>query len=148
MTVTNHAVTGILIATVVKQPALALPLAFLSHFAIDMVPHWIHTFKNHFYTQIAVVIDLTLAVALTLVLAFTAKQSAVILMAASFLSVIPDAMWATGFSKPADYTKKGHTLWTKAQWFFHKIQWSESQPGIIIEALWLVAILVLILKLR
>jgi len=35
-----HTMMGVAIATVVNQPLLALPLSFLSHFALDVVPHW------------------------------------------------------------------------------------------------------------
>jgi len=40
MTATNHALTGALIAVVVKKPELAIPLAFLSHFMLDLIPHY------------------------------------------------------------------------------------------------------------
>lgn len=40
MTATAHAVIGTVIAAKIGNPALAIPLAFLSHFAADMVPHW------------------------------------------------------------------------------------------------------------
>lgn len=40
MTSTNHALTGAVIALAVKQPALAIPLAFGSHFIVDMIPHY------------------------------------------------------------------------------------------------------------
>lgn len=35
-----HTVVGVVIALLVKQPLLVLPLAFLSHFVLDAVPHW------------------------------------------------------------------------------------------------------------
>ncbi len=37
---TPHVVVGAAIATVIPNPFLAIPLAFLSHFALDMIPHW------------------------------------------------------------------------------------------------------------
>jgi hypothetical protein len=40
MTATNHALTGAVIALAVKKPELAIPLAFLSHFATDIIPHY------------------------------------------------------------------------------------------------------------
>lgn len=40
MTAINHALTGALIGCVVSNPAIALPLAFLSHFALDAIPHY------------------------------------------------------------------------------------------------------------
>ncbi len=40
MSGTNHALTGALIAMTIKQPALAIPLALLSHFLLDVIPHY------------------------------------------------------------------------------------------------------------
>ncbi len=40
MTLTNHLMTGAMIALVAKQPFLAIPLAFMSHFALDALPHY------------------------------------------------------------------------------------------------------------
>ena len=40
MLLTPHTLAGVVIATKVTNPYLALPLAFLSHFALDIVPHW------------------------------------------------------------------------------------------------------------
>ena len=37
---TPHVVVGAVIATKVVNPALAIPLAFASHFVLDKVPHW------------------------------------------------------------------------------------------------------------
>jgi hypothetical protein len=37
---TPHVVVGAAIATKVVHPALAIPLAFGSHFILEMVPHW------------------------------------------------------------------------------------------------------------
>jgi hypothetical protein len=40
MTISNHFATGALIAYAIKQPYLAFPLAFVSHFALDVLPHY------------------------------------------------------------------------------------------------------------
>lgn len=37
---TPHVVIGALIATKIANPVLAIPLSFLSHFALEQVPHW------------------------------------------------------------------------------------------------------------
>jgi hypothetical protein len=42
-----HVLTGIGIATNVANPFFAVPLSFLSHFALDKIPHW----NPHFYTE-------------------------------------------------------------------------------------------------
>ncbi len=40
MTATGHAVIGAVIAAKIGNPALAIPLALLSHVAADAFPHW------------------------------------------------------------------------------------------------------------
>ena len=37
---TAHVVVGAAIATKIANPALAIPLAFASHFVLEKVPHW------------------------------------------------------------------------------------------------------------
>ena len=44
---TPHVMVGAAIATKVGNPYLAIPLAFLSHFVLDRIPHW----NPHFYTE-------------------------------------------------------------------------------------------------
>ena len=40
MTATGHAIIGTVIAAKVGNPALAIPIAFTSHFLADALPHW------------------------------------------------------------------------------------------------------------
>lgn len=40
MLLVPHTIAAIAIASAIKQPELALPLAFLSHFVLDFIPHW------------------------------------------------------------------------------------------------------------
>ncbi len=40
MTATGHAVIGVVIAAVVPNPVIAIPLALGSHILADMFPHW------------------------------------------------------------------------------------------------------------
>jgi hypothetical protein len=40
MTATGHAIIGTVIAAKLGNPALAIPIAFASHFLADALPHW------------------------------------------------------------------------------------------------------------
>lgn len=40
MTATGHAIIGTVIAAKIANPALAIPVAILSHIAADICPHW------------------------------------------------------------------------------------------------------------
>ncbi len=44
---TPHVIVGAVIATKVVNPALAIPLAFGSHFLLDKLPHW----NPHIWTE-------------------------------------------------------------------------------------------------
>ena len=60
MTATGHAIIGTVIAAKVGNPALAIPLAFASHFLADALPHWDTGYhrgnktKNIFFIQSAI----------------------------------------------------------------------------------------------
>ena len=44
---TPHALVGAALAVKIGNPLLSIPLAFLSHFVLDRIPHW----NPHFYTE-------------------------------------------------------------------------------------------------
>lgn len=146
MTATNHAVTGILVAVAIKQPALALPAAFLSHFIIDTIPHWDHKFKNHHYTQVSIIIDLALASLLTLILMITLNAPVYLILLGSFFGAVPDITWIKEFKTPVLNREVGKSLWQKANWFFHWIQWSETRNAVVVEVIWLMITLTILFK--
>lgn len=43
MLATPHLLSGAAIAVVVPNPVISLPLAFVSHFVLDKIPHWQET---------------------------------------------------------------------------------------------------------
>ena len=46
MILTPHLLTGAAIASGISNPILGLSLAFLSHYFLDMLPHWEYSIKN------------------------------------------------------------------------------------------------------
>lgn len=40
MTATAHALAGAALVSFIPNPSVALPMAFASHFILDLVPHW------------------------------------------------------------------------------------------------------------
>ena len=91
---TPHAALGIAIATAIPNPLISLPLAFASHFILDMVPHWnphINTEMKKFgkltnSTLFIIGIDLAVAFILT---CYVGKLNVNIYLA-SFLAILPD----------------------------------------------------------
>ena len=100
---TPHVVVGAAIATKVVTPALAIPLAFASHFILEKVPHWnphLNSETEKFgrptrESTYIVIADVIASLALGGYIASRALpdwgQSATIL-AAAFAAVLPDVL--------------------------------------------------------
>lgn len=144
MTGLNHAATGALVAVAVKQPALALPLAFLAHFAVDAVPHWNYGVRGRL-RRVIMSIDLLGSASLLVVLALILTTPAWLVIACGFLCILPDAFWLPEilYGKPPVIHK--YTLIGSVREFHRKIQWSETSRGLIFEVLWFGGVLALIL---
>lgn len=98
---TPHVIVGAAIATKVANPALALPLAFMSHFVLDKTPHW----NPHLNTEVdnndkvsrrstnIVIADVTLSLISGAFIASKVLPNinhALTILAACFFSVLPD----------------------------------------------------------
>ena len=142
MTATNHMLTGAVIAAAVRQPLLVVPLAFLSHFILDMFPHFgvaesdSSERNNHPLFRAVLTLDLTvLAIALVAVpLLFNSDVPGWVLLLGMLSAWIPDVVWIAHFY----HDHKGHTRKPPIRLtrFHQKIQWFERPPGIITEIIW------------
>ncbi len=100
---TPHAIVGAAIATKVVHPALAIPLAFASHFILEKIPHWnphLNTETEKYgaptkrSTQI-VIFDASLAFVSGSLLAYRALPNtalAATILISCFASVLPDVV--------------------------------------------------------
>ncbi|HEU5187004.1 MAG TPA: hypothetical protein VFT87_00720 [Candidatus Saccharimonadales bacterium] len=130
----NHALTGAAIGLAVQKPLLVIPLAFASHFLLDMLPHfgghvyqWGH---RHFGKIIAVDGVVTLLAILLIIFAVPAFMWPVLL--GVFFAMLPDALLVPYYLSG----KRPH-------WFhsFHlNIQWYEQPPGLLVEGLYLLLV--------
>ena len=102
---TPHIVVGAAIALKVVNPALAIPLAFGSHFLLEKIPHW----NPHLNTEtekygkptkkstLITTVDATLALGLGLFIASRVLPDTghfVTIIAASFAAALPDIVEA------------------------------------------------------
>ncbi len=104
---TPHIVTGIAIATKTTNPILAIPLAFMSHFILDMVPHWNPHLNTEMRTygkittrsKTIIIIDTVVGTGIVLAAALTAKSpdAALLSFACASAAILPDAMEAPYF---------------------------------------------------
>ena len=100
---TPHVAVGVAIAAKFPDPWVAIPLAFLSHFALDKVPHW----NPHLYTEtqksghpsekstIIASVDIALAFILGSAFAYKAlpdTKMALLILACSLASVFSDVI--------------------------------------------------------
>jgi hypothetical protein len=143
MTATNHAMTGAVIALVVKEPILAIPIAFASHFVLDSIPHF-GMYENdvirrnaHWLFRTVVSIDLPLFIILLIIIPQLAAATVAwwIVFSCMAAAVLPDAVWVYRFIREVR-TKE----WKPGGWYprWHQaIQWFEQPIGLIVEIMWL-----------
>jgi len=98
-----HTLIGAAIAVNIPNPLISLPLAFLSHFVLDLIPHW----NPSLYTEtkkygrpkrssaVLTVIDALLGLIAGLYIAFKVLpdlNQALVIVAACFVAVLPDVI--------------------------------------------------------
>lgn len=100
---TPHVLIGAAIATKIPNPAIAIPLAFASHFVLEMIPHWnphlnteIRNFgKPTVQSTVVTAIDSTIALISGSFIAYKALPNtaqALTIFFACFAAVLPDVI--------------------------------------------------------
>lgn len=133
-----HTIVGATLATKIGNPLLSLPLAFLSNFLLDILPHW----NPHLYTELngrgvislksklIIIVDATLALVIGSLLAirfYPDFSKVVLILAGCFFAVISDVLEAPYFFLS---WKNKHIL--KLIGLQRKLQWNVPfLPGII-----------------
>lgn len=149
MTGINHAVTGAVVAAAIKQPALALPAAFLSHFVIDSLPHWNYWVPSQRrFRKWVIFSDMLLSLVLLGAVAFSlVGVDWWVVLLGGLLAISPDLMWLpyliVGKPAPADTSSPLHRL----RRFHLRIQWSETIPGLLFELFWFALMFWLLIRL-
>ncbi|HVI69239.1 MAG TPA: hypothetical protein VM581_02165 [Magnetospirillaceae bacterium] len=130
MTGLNHVLTGSAIALMVRQPLLAAPLAFLSHFVLDATPHFggtpVYEFGQHRLFPYIMFADGIISISAVLFICNQAPELANVILLSSLCAMIPDVLLFTYYANGRPNT-----------WFhrFHLgIQWFERPPGLLVEA--------------
>lgn len=129
MTATAHAMVSAAIASSVQDPTLALPLAFVSHFVMDAVPHW--DFGTNWRTRTKsktgaiAILDTILGFSLAYFL-FAGKAEGWLLVAAMVTGNLPDWMEAPYyiFFAKADKKQPGReaSFWEKLTFNIYKAE--------------------------
>ncbi len=147
MTASNHAITGALIAAAISKPVIFLPLAFLSHFVLDMLPHfgyeragYAEIFKHKKTARLQICLDI---IGL-LILVWLIRSENWLVFVAAVLAVSPDFVWPyryfilekRGLTRPGE----GNAI---NRWH-SRIQWCEHPWGFYVEIIWFASMAILI----
>ena len=144
MTATNHILTGALIGGLVKNPVLALPLAFLSHYVLDVLPHFGVREDAKLIFRNVLIGDVILSLIALAWLAFSGQPNPWLLVACGVVGASPDLLWLPYFVAELRGQMKPFGWYSRIA---KKIQWGEYPWGIVIEIAWGISMIVLILKL-
>lgn len=136
MVATNHALTGAIIGVAIGHP-VAMPIAFLSHFVLDAIPHFGDDNKRiaraSFVVQLLV--DALLCGFLVLLLWRSGAANWFLAAACAFLAASPDFMWVPRFIRARNGQKESKP--TNLVVRFHSwIQWFQRPIGATVEAAW------------
>ncbi len=142
MTATNHTITGVIVATVIANPLLALPVALASHLVLDAMPHFgskelSHTDKKFFYI---VGVDAFVAATLLLLTAGFQPTNWLLMVACGVTSASPDLLWLPYWvAELRGRPKKPSQVYRFLGW----IQWCERSWGWTFEAVYFCLALIL-----
>lgn len=137
MTATNHALTGAAIGLLVGQFWLALPIALLSHFVCDSLPHYgnqnVSVGSKGFARYLCV--DCAGAVVVATVLFALRPEHWFVACWCAFLATSPDLMWFGGFWKARRGAERSIPTYLLAR-FHASIQWFQRPIGAVVELVW------------
>lgn len=137
MTATNHAITGALIASVVTQPILLIPVAFASHLVLDALPHFGEVAGSR--KKLSKTVWLVDGVLLATLLLWLASSLQWIFVLGAIIAVTPDVAWVYRFLVKEKFGKNLATPLGGFNKFHAGIQKLESRRGLIVEVAWCVA---------
>jgi len=131
MTASGHAVVGAAIATLISNPVVSLPVALVSHFVCDKVPHWdVMTDKNKTKTQILFqsTLDVLLGFALVglIFIYFLQVSNPTIVLLGAFAAQLPDWLelpyFVFGKHYPVFYENYRIQKWVHDIWFDSRLK--------------------------
>jgi len=130
----NHVLAGTAIALAVKEPLLIAPLAFLSHFVLDAIPHFSYEWPGWKFRTLWAIDAVASSIAI-LVLATFQPSLAFAVIVGGFCAELPDVFWLY-----ERLVVKGESSF----WYFkfHRvIQWSETRRGLFYELGYLIVLI-------
>lgn len=138
--------TGTVLALAVKEPMLVLPLAYLSHFLLDALPHYGHDgYGEAFRHKETLIMELLGLIGIAVLLSAGVYGWNLALLAAA-VAVSPDFEWPIRYFL---FERKGKAPFkTPLTWIHKKIQWCERNWGIFVEVGFFAAGFIWLLELK
>jgi hypothetical protein len=143
MLLTVHTLTGALIALSVRDPLLAAPLAFVSHFVLDSTPHFglpDLDFKTP-RGKVVGVIDCFGALIAWLVLISIFSSQWFLISVGVFFACLPDLLYLPDIFFNIIPSKK-------LLRFHSRIQWSQTPLGTISDGMWASAVIYMLVQFK
>lgn len=152
MTATNHAITGAAIALAVRQPLLVVPLAFMSHFVLDALPHFgiyeddVVKRNASILFRTVVSVDTLTVVILMATLPFVIHHGVAwwVILLGMFSAICPDFVWIYRFFN--EIKTKQWKPGNRFVQFHQKIQWQEKPWGLSVEFVWVAVMTVTLIR--
>lgn len=152
MTATGHAVIGAAIVALIPNPVISIPLAFLSHFAGDKIPHWdVMTDKNKPKQQIifqsAFDVLLSLALVWAIFIFYLQSPNPAIVLLGAFVAQLPDWLelpyFIFGKHFPIFYENYRLQKWIHDVWFDSRLP---APWGIVTQVVVVTIFILLVLR--
>lgn len=142
----NHALTGSIIGLIVAEPLAAIPLAVLSHYVCDVIPHFGRQLsvgeelRSNFFRNLLYA-DAVLCFGLVAVLAVVRPVHWPLAVVCAFAAAAPDFLSANRYMRI-----RSHRPWHAGRYshFAAAIQWFERPIGAVVEVAWFIAGIVLL----
>lgn len=142
MTATAHALIGASLAVNFTNPIVGIPLAIISHFLADLVPHWDastnHRKKTNLRLKMEAALDVLLGFGLTFLL-FNKLVPTNYLFFMVIAAQLPD--W---LKTPSDMFGLKVPPFSWLDWISHKLQWRMQLPWGLVTQVVVVGLLLLI----
>lgn len=142
MTATAHALIGASIAAKVANPLVGIPLAIISHFIADLIPHWDagtnHKQKSALRLKVEAALDVILGFALAFLI-FRSLVNPQYLFAMIIAAQLPDWIEA-----PATMFKINVPPFSWLAWLGHKLQSRMQLPWGLVTQVVVVGVLIYI----
>jgi len=145
----NHALTGAVVGLTISNPIVAVGIAFVSHFALDAIPHYDDKRRFDLGTRgftFILLLDATLCLFLVATLFAFSPDDWFMPSLCAFAATSPDLMWISRYLT-ARVTGKDPGVKGVIQQFHHHIQWKAWPGGLWIELAWATSTVFLVTKL-